>query len=311
MPAAAVNGPVNLGTPNDRNPAQQGYGNIQSQFYQNYPIGQQAQTQAGISQLYQQLPQIQGYTQLQTQQAQQEAGFQQQQLGLQGQQYGIQAGALQRQFGLVPEQYGLAQAGLNVQQGALQRQQALDPKLQALTEQQYGQQHTDIQAAFGQQTRALESQGVAGGGLFSHGQASAGGYLQEQHKSALGGLATSKKSEELGYREQLKSLQDQFKQLGIQRLGSTLSFHEQMASLQDQKANLDILQKQLGISSQEITTRTNNAIAQLQLQGVMDAQQAQAGVAQFLQGEAQSGPLANAYAALATAIKTGSAKAIG
>lgn len=205
--------------------------------------------------------------------ANQEAGYQQQNLGLQQNQLGIQQGALNRQSALLPQQYGLQTAGYDIAQGGLERQQALQPQQQALQEQSYGQAAKDIAAGYQRQQQATQSAGVTSGNLFSHGFADTVGYQAEQHASQVGGLQRAKQSEELGYKEQVAQLQDQFKSLGLQRKGAGLTFADQMAQLQDQKKNLDIVSSSLGISGQEIASRLQNSLQQLGLDQMMSVDQ--------------------------------------
>jgi len=255
--------------------AGQSYQNLQSWFNANLPafLPQIQQQQNAYQNAANQLPAINANYQQQEATTQQEAGYQQQAIGLQQQQQAIQQGALLRQEQLQPELYGIQQQQYGIQQGALERQKALDPRQQAITEAGFGQSAKDIAAQYGQTQRATESAGVTGGGLFTHGQADIQKFQAEQHASQVGSLARAKQSEELGYREQIASLQDQFKSLNLQRQGSGLNFAEQMASLQDQQKNLGILSQQLGLSSQEITTRTQNALQQLGLGNMVSDQQ--------------------------------------
>ena len=141
-----------------------------------------------------------------------------------------------------------------------------------LQQQGFAQQGKDIATQYQATQQNQQSAGVAGGGLFTKGQREAVSQEAEQHLSQLSNLGRAQKS-------------------------AALTFQEQMSQLQDSKKNLGILESQLGISGQEITTRTANALQQLGLSQMVSVQQVHQAMVDASQGvpNALSSIMGNIY----------------
>lgn len=149
----------------------------------------------------------------------QQAGFDTRNLNLTGQQYGIQAGALNRQSSLLPQ-------------------------LNTIAQQQYDLQTQGANESAAASRRASDSAATASGAYTS-----------------------------IGHNQQLTDIQSQLQRslsnIALQRQQHALSYDEQLASLGDSQKQLGIMEQRLGISREEITTRLNNALNQLGLSSAM------------------------------------------
>lgn len=169
---------------------------------------------------------------LQSQLAQQQAGFSQQGLGLQRQQLGIREDALAREMGLLPQQYGLQQQG-------------------------FGLQEAEASYGAGQSRRALDSSATARGSFTSEGANQGRADISQQLQFALQGIGLQRGQAALSNQEQMAQLQDSKKMLGISSQQLGLSDTEVKARLQNA---LD----QIGISSQMTTDQLLSEMYKIQ-----------------------------------------------
>jgi hypothetical protein len=158
------------------------------------------------------------------------------------------------------EDIDLQNQALGIQQGALQRQLGLVPQQYGLQQQQFGLQEQGIQAGAAQQMSNLNQQLGASGAYVNPGSNTQRGYITSNEQRAMQGV-------------------------GLERQQAALSNKEQMAQLQDSQKQLDLQAQRLGISSQELKSRLDNALAQLGLQGKINSMQLMGETAKIQQGE--------------------------
>lgn len=179
--------------------------------------------------------------------------------------YNTQLGALlanqQNQSGLINQQQGIdfARLGiqgdqLEIQQGALNRALGLAPQNEALTQKQFGLNKEDIAASADQarfnamrQQQGLTSAATARGANVTQGYREDQGAINTQLGFTLGGIGR------------------QGQRLDVSKQQHALDYGEQQAQLRDQQKNLGLVAKGLGLSHQEVETRTQNALNQLGL----------------------------------------------
>ena len=209
--------------------------------------------------------------------------------GLSGLWSGIQ------QFQLNPAMTALgAQTDLTKTAGTISQQQLADSAQQQSQEAGFSQAQLGVQGAnLGLSNQQLQA--TAGPGGFQQQQqgltAAEQAFGLGQSQRALRSAATATGSVNTSGTQQKWS--DLLSQYGFQQQQAGLTTKEQNEAYQIQQGQLANAAKSLGISSQEVTSRLNNALNQLGLQGSLDT----LGVAQAiqqLQSGFLSGPMATA-----------------
>jgi hypothetical protein len=206
-------------------------GNAAENLKQNAP--QITQDAINKSDLQQQSVLNQAMAGLNSQFAQEEAGFQNQLLGLSQQSLGIQRGQLARLGKEYPQLHNI-----QLQQNAL-------------TLQGMHQSETDTKRQYAQMFRDQSANAAASGSTFSKGNRDQTTLERQQEASALSGISRQERS------------------LGLTQRSENIQFQEQMTNLRDQNKNLDILAQRYGISAQEIKTRLSNTLQQMGYQSQM------------------------------------------
>lgn len=171
-----------------------------------------------------------------------------QQLGFSNEQLGLNTTQAQQQADFAQRLLGLQNQGLGIQIGANERQAGLLPQLHDLTTQEFTAQEGSANRGADVSNRNLNSALTA-----------RGAYTSVMGNAQRGDIASQ--------------LQEQLGSISRQRQQSDLNYNEQVAQNKDARSQLGLMQQQMGISGEEITSRLNNALAQLGLSNRMNVAQ--------------------------------------
>lgn len=171
-----------------------------------------------------------------------------QQLGFSNEQLGLNTTQAQQQADFAQRLLGLQNQGLGIQIGANERQASLLPQLHNLTTQEYAAQEGSANRGADISNRNLNSALTA-----------RGAYTSVMGNEQRGDISSQ--------------LQEQLGSISRQRQQSDLNYNEQVAQNKDARSQLGLMQQQMGISGEEITSRLNNALSQLGLSNRMNVAQ--------------------------------------
>lgn len=166
----------------------------------------------------------------------------------------------QQEAGFSQQGIGLQQQQLGVREAALARQMGLLPQQYDITKSNYDIQEQQLRYGADVATRNVNSGATARGAYTAIGTNQARGDIQSQ----------------LGFNLGL---------LGNQRKSSQLSFQEQQAQQQDAQKMLNIQSQQLGLSSQEVQARLQNALNQIGISANVSVDQLLSEAYKVQQGE--------------------------
>lgn len=167
---------------------------------------------------------------------------------------------LQQSYGFGQERMGLQREQLGMQRDQLGRAQGLAPKYRGLEELGFGLAEGDLNAAglgawrgAERSQKGLTSSATARGSLQTQGTREGFTEIQQDLQSQLEGIGRDRS------------------RLDISKEQARLGYEEEQARMQDASKNLDLMGKQLGISSREAEASLNNALQQLGLSTRMSA----------------------------------------
>lgn len=183
-----------------------------------------------------------------------------QQQGFSNQNIDLQRMAAQQGAGFQQAQLGLSGEQLGIEQGANARQAALLPQLHDLVLQGFTQQEQEAWRNTQASQQDLDSQLGARGAFTS-----------------IGGNRSRDRIQQ--------SLSDTLSNINRTREQSNLQFNEQVAQNKDAAAQLNIMQKNLGLSGEEINSRLSTTLAQLGLSGQMTTAQLLGELGKVQQGQ--------------------------
>lgn len=166
--------------------------------------------------------------------------------GLDKEAYELMAGSTGRRLGNLPQLQGLANQGFDIQEGDIKRQNA-------------------------SQLRGVKSSATSRGAMASQGYRDDVSDLTGDLNSALGGLGIDRSRSALDFKEQGAGINDEYNRGRIGFRNSENQFNYNKEQLASANRQLDIESQKLGISADETKARINNAIQQLGISGVADA----------------------------------------
>lgn len=195
----------------------------------NQIIGAQQGGYNPSSDFQNQIAMIQAGGAMNTRQAKEQAGYGRERIGIQGEQLGMQRDQLQRAMGLSP-QY-----------------KALDDRNFALGYQDLDAANLAAWRGAEQSQIALKSSAAARGSTVTQGTERGFDTIQKGLQAGLEGIGRDRS------------------RLDISKERAQLGYQEEQARFKDAGKNLDLMSKQLGISSRELETNLNNALQQIGL----------------------------------------------
>lgn len=201
----------------------------------------------------------------------QQRGFIDARAGLDQQGLANNRGDLDARGRYLDSQFSTDAQGNNLDLGEVFRQQQLLPEYERMANEAFGLQESDLRRL---NLRALEgenSAAVAKGAIGSTGHASSVNDLNSDLRSALSGLGQEKEKTKLSFEQKRLGLQDAADKgaLGYKSLENKFQYDKaQLASAQQQ---LDIEAKKIGINADEARARIQNAIDQLGIGTIADA----------------------------------------
>lgn len=194
-------------------------------------------------------------------------------LGLSQEGLGLQRDILGRQQGLLPQQNALQQQlyGLNSQANQANRSQL--EQLYSLGKDDLNRSQADFMSNNRNQVANFRGQTAAQGATVTPGASQGYTTLANQLQSGLADISSQGKRQDIGYQGQLGDINRAQQQQDINKQQYGLNYEEQLAQQKDQAKNLDLVAKQHGLSKDEIMNRTDQALAQLGLSGMLTSGQ--------------------------------------
>lgn len=158
------------------------------------------------------------------------------------------------QYGYSKERLGIQGEELGMQREQLGRAQSQSPLYQALDQRGFALNEEDLKASETSAWRGAQGQQR---GLTS--SATARGAMQTE--GTRQGFDTIQK----GLQSQLEGIGRDRSRLDISKERNKLGYQEEQARLKDSSKNLDLMSKQMGISSRELESNLSNALQQIGL----------------------------------------------